>query len=343
MARPTRLQIILVSGWDLVNIEKMSMPATMIQATRACPISGSKDAYEVCSKDRHGKPLRNIISANSGLIYVDPVPFENTEEFYKTEYRKSYKCVHRPKPKHVYRAGKVAMGRFSRLSKYLPEGAQCLDAGSSSGEFVYLLNQRSFRAQGVEANLPYAEYSESELNLSVSKSPFSEFKTEEKFDLITMFHVLEHLENPVRDLSHLGQFLKPEGKLVIEVPNILYPDMAFSHKWHPGHLFSFTDQTLSLLLEKAGFSTISCAPIGDGGNLWGVFEISEGGHSKQSIESQRSLCVSNLHELEKGKMDYKLNIINYFKFIPKLLNQLVEKKFANPKSGKEILDQLYST
>ncbi len=321
----------------------MSLTSKKVQASRPCPISGATDAIEVCSTDRHGKPLRNLISSESGLIYVDPVPFENTEEFYKTEYRKSYKGVHRPKPKHVYRAGKIAMERHFRLSQYLPDEANCLDAGSSSGEFVYLLNQRSFRTQGVEANLPYAEYSESELNLSVTKSPFSEFKTEEKFDLITMFHVLEHLENPVRDLSHLGQFLKPGGKLVIEVPNILYPDMAFSHKWHPGHLFSFTDQTLPLLLEKAGFSTISCAPIGDGGNLWGVFEISEGGHSKQLIESQRSLCVSNLHELEKGKMDYKLNIKNYFKFIPKLLNQLVEKKFANAKSGKEILDQLYST
>ena len=76
-----------------------------------------------------------------------------------------------------------------------------------------------------------------EHGISVSISPFSEYQTDEKFDLITIFHVLEHLENPVRDLSCLAGFLKPDGKLVIEVPNILYPDMAFSHKWHPGHLF----------------------------------------------------------------------------------------------------------
>ena len=107
----------------------MALPATMIKASRPCPISGTSDAYEVCSRDRHGQPLRNIISADSGLIYVDPVPFENTEEFYKTEYRKSYKGVHAPKPKHVYRAGNVALQRFSRLSKLLSQGARCLDAG----------------------------------------------------------------------------------------------------------------------------------------------------------------------------------------------------------------------
>ena len=52
-----------------------------------------------------------------------------------------------------------------------------------------------------------------------------------------MFHVLEHLENPVRDLRHLAESLRIGGKMVIEVPNILYPNMAFSNKWHPGHLF----------------------------------------------------------------------------------------------------------
>ena len=330
-----------MSGRDLVNIEKMSSPANVIEATRACPISGSKDAYEICSKDRHGKALRNIISANSGLIYVDPVPFENTEEFYKTDYRKSYKGVHSPKPKHVYRAAKVAMRRFSRLSSYLSKGAKCLDAGSSSGEFVYFLKNKGFDAQGVEANIPYAEYSQAELGIAVSISPFSEYQTEQKFDLITMFHVLEHLENPVRDLSYLGGFLKPGGKLVIEVPNILYPNMAFSHKWHPGHLFSFSDKTLSLLLAKAGFKTISCSPIGDGGNLWGVFERSINLVDANKLES--SIVVQNFEQLMKAKWAYRFNICNYFKFFPKMIKQVIEKKSSKAKSGKEILDDLYKS
>jgi 2-polyprenyl-3-methyl-5-hydroxy-6-metoxy-1,4-benzoquinol methylase len=322
----------------LVNIRKMPLTSTQIKASRACPISGSFDAFEVAQKDRHGKPLRNIISLESGLIYVDPVPFENTEEFYKTEYRKSYKGVHRPKPKHIYRAGKIAMERYSRLSQYLPEGANCLDAGSSSGEFVYFLNKRDFRAQGVEANLPYAEYSESELDLSITKSPFSEFTSDEKFDLISMFHVLEHLENPVRDLSHLGQILKPGGKLAIEVPNILYPNMAFSHKWHPGHLFSYTDQTLSLLLRKAGFQAISCTSIGDGGNLWGVFERSS---KIVEIEMSNEYAEKTLNTLRKQRFQYYCNVSNLVKFFGKIPSMISEKKNTKGFSGKEILDRLY--
>ena len=310
-----------------------------IQASRPCPISGSNDAFVVSTRDRHGKPLRNIMCRNSGLIYVDPVPFENTEEFYQTEYRKSYKGVQSPKPKHVYRAGKIAMGRYSRLEKLLPSSARCLDAGSSSGEFVYLLNSKGFIAQGVEANIPYAEYSQTQLEIPVSISPFSEFKSEEKFDLITMFHVLEHLENPIRDISHLGNLLKLGGYFVIEVPNILYPDMAFSHKWHPGHLFSFSAMTLSMLMQKAGFKTISCAPMGDGGNVWGVFQFDS---SRDPLSSPNPVpCNSVLEELSKGRVLYHLRLWNYLKFIPKGLGQILEKVSTGGKSGREILDEIY--
>ena len=313
----------------------------VISPQKPCPITGSTQAYEVCKVDRHGKALRNIISSESGLIYVDPVPFENTEEFYKTEYRKSYKGVHCPKPKHIYRAGKIALARFSRLVEYLPPKATCLDAGSSSGEFVYLLSSKGFDAQGVEANLPYANYSQAELSLSVTKAPFSEFKTEKKFDIITMFHVLEHLENPIQDLSRLGEFLKPGGKLIIEVPNILYPDMAFSHKWHPGHLFSFTDNTLARLLEKAGFRTLTSSSIGDEGNLWGVFEKLKDPQAQRTASSQMPSANEVLEDLLNQQTKYYLRLSNFFKIFKKIPVMISEKVKSRSLSGKEILDRLY--
>jgi 2-polyprenyl-3-methyl-5-hydroxy-6-metoxy-1,4-benzoquinol methylase len=323
----------------LRNIDCMPFPSKLVKASRGCPISGSTDAVIVSCKDRHGKPLRNIMCQKSGLIYVDPVPFENTEEFYQTEYRKSYKGVHRPKPKHVYRAGKIALERYYRLSTHLPPSANCLDAGSSSGEFVYLLQSRDLNAQGVEANIPYAEYSQSQLEIQVSISPFSEFKTEEKFDLITMFHVLEHLEYPIRDLSHLGKLLKPEGFFVIEVPNILYPNMAFPHKWHPGHLFSFSAQTLSMLMQKAGFKTISCEPVNDGGNLWGVFRLNQSDEINQKTDGSSS--GDELNVLKNQRLKYYANPSNLVKFATKIPYAITELVNSRGQSGREILDNLY--
>ena len=96
----------------------MPLPVKKIKVSRPCTITGNSDAHEVCLEDRHGKSLRNIISADSGLIYVDPVTFQNTEELHKTKYRKSYKGVHQPKPKYVYRTNEVLENLLTQRTKY---------------------------------------------------------------------------------------------------------------------------------------------------------------------------------------------------------------------------------
>ncbi len=312
----------------------------LVDTGRACPISGSKQGYLVSEKDRHGQPLRNVISKESGLIFVDPVPFENTEEFYKTEYRKSYKGVHRPKPKHVYRAGGNALQRYERIKSLVSEHANTLDAGSSSGEFVYLMKSRGFRAQGVEANQPYAEYSQKELGIDVAVQPFSEFRTEEEFDLISMFHVLEHLEHPIRDLTHLCKSLKNDGVFIIEVPNILYPNMAFRNKWHPGHLFSYSQETLSALGQTVGLQVIDCTPIGDGGNLWGVFRKCQETNGEPKTADD-SFAEQILAGLQRASFAYYKNPSNYFKVFKKLVKQTKEISASRKKTAKQILDSLY--
>ena len=317
----------------------MSSSSKLVNASRGCPISGSTDAVLVSSEDRHGKPLRNIMCQKSGLIYVDPVPFENTEEFYKSEYRKSYKGVHRPKPKHIYRAGRLALKRISRIEPLIDKLSACLDAGSSSGEFVYLMRKNGYEIQGVEANEPYAEFSMKSLDVPVSITPFSKFKPEREFDLITMFHVLEHLENPVRDLRHLAESLRVGGKMVIEVPNILYPDMAFSNKWHPGHLFSYTKESLSALMKIVGLEVIRCDDVDDGANLWGEFsKVQEMNPSPPKHSLQPEEVFETIH---KDKFFYYFRFQNYLKFIPKSIRQLKEKIHSMGKNPTEILDQLY--
>jgi 2-polyprenyl-3-methyl-5-hydroxy-6-metoxy-1,4-benzoquinol methylase len=312
-----------------------------VTTSRPCPISNSNAAWVVSDHDRHGKKLRNVLSTNSGLIFVDPVPFENTEEFYKSEYRKSYKGVHQPKPKHIYRAGRLALKRISRIEPLIDKLSACLDAGSSSGEFVYLMRKNGYEIQGVEANEPYAEFSMKSLDVPVSITPFSKFKPEREFDLITMFHVLEHLENPVRDLRHLAESLRIGGKMVIEVPNILYPNMAFSNKWHPGHLFSYTKESLSSLMKIVGLEVIRCDDVDDGANLWGEFrKVQEMNPSPPEQSLQPEEVFETIH---KDKFSYYFRFQNYLKFIPKSIRQLKEKIHSMGKNPTEILDQLHES
>ena len=82
---------------------------------------------------------------------------------------------------------------------------------------------------------------------------------EGKYDLITAFHVVEHLESPAEKLRELSKHLKPDGRLIVEVPNAddvlltLYESEAFSRfTYWSCHLYLFNAKTLAMLGEKAG-------------------------------------------------------------------------------------------
>ena len=310
-----------------------------VNTKRACPLSGSHSAYVVSDKDRHGENLRNVISKESGLIFVDPIPFENTEEFYKKEYRKSYKGIITPKKKHIYRAGKNALSRYNRIKSTVDIGDSILDAGSSSGEFVYLLKSRGHKAKGLEANEGYAMFGKKELGIDVEAKAFSEFKSELKFDAITMFHVLEHLENPISTLEHLSSFLKPDGFLIIEVPNILYPSMSFIQKWHPGHLFSYCTETLAKIAEGISMEVVLCETISDGGNIFSVFKKSPIVNPEQP--STKFIPEDKLKLLLVQKRRYFFKVTTYLKFMLKIKKSVTEWIKTKSKSPKAILDEIY--
>ena len=107
--------------------------------------------------------------------------------------------------------------------------------------------------------------------------------------------------------------------------------------------FFIHGKTLPLLLDKAGFKTVYCSPIGDGGNLWGVFERLERLEDAAKLQMDKSIAVQNYDQLMKGKWAYWFNIRNCFKFIPKLIQQFEENKFTKARGGKDILDNLYSS
>jgi SAM-dependent methyltransferase len=80
------------------------------------------------------------------------------------------------------------------------------------------------------------------------------------YDVVFLFHVLEHLKDPIEELSTIAECVAPGGSIVLEVPNVddalltLYDCEAFkSHYYWKCHLFYYSAHTLSLLLKKAGF------------------------------------------------------------------------------------------
>lgn len=149
--------------------------------------------------------------------------------------------------------------RFQYLKSFVA-AKSVLDFGCGAGGFLLKAKQVASKVYGVELEKRLQDHFLAH-NLSIFENidiVLSEHGGL-KFDVITMFHVLEHLPDPKAMLIDLASLLNKGGEIIIEVPHAddalltLYECEAFSHfTYWSCHLFLFTVKTLGLLAEKAG-------------------------------------------------------------------------------------------
>ena len=163
--------------------------------------------------------------------------------------------------------------------------------------------------KGVELEKRVKSYWEG--NLEIDFNLDNSIKEKETFDVITMFHVLEHIKDPISTLREISKCIKPNGEIIIEVPSsedallTLYncePFQNFSY-WS-NHLFLFNNDTLEMIIKKAGLKvnlienyqryTLS-------NHLYWLSKGEPGGHNKWSFLSSSAIDVAYSKSLEKIK------------------------------------------
>jgi 2-polyprenyl-3-methyl-5-hydroxy-6-metoxy-1,4-benzoquinol methylase len=237
----------------------------------ACNLCGGHEVRELSRRSRSGQPLRTVACIACGLVWSDPRPHD-ARRFYEDEYRLAYKHTFEPKPKHVLRAGKVALARLRAIEPYLRPASRVLDVGSGGGEFAYLLQSRGHDVLGVEPNRGYADYAAREYGLHIERGFIDDVALPAaNFDLITIWHVLEHTEHPAAVLARLRSALKPGGVLIVEVPNVEATCQAPRSTFHEAHLYNFNRATLARMAERAGLEPLALSLSADGGNIFAAF------------------------------------------------------------------------
>jgi SAM-dependent methyltransferase len=256
-----------------------SMPLHTCSTTPVenCEICHGDRFTQVGSKDRGGLALRTVICEDCGLVFSDPRPnSQEIDDFYRESYRVAYKQAWQPRLKHTYRAGKVAEERLDYLMPLLAPGRTICDFGSGGGELVFILRELGYDASGIEPNTGYAEYSRDILGIPVQIGGFTSARVgQDSLDLVTLFHVAEHLEHPVHALRTIAGWLRKGGRLLVEVPNVESRCIWPSSRFHQAHLYNFNPATLEQAGRRAGLSVVDSFASSDGGNIMCVFEKPE--------------------------------------------------------------------
>ncbi len=251
---------------------RLNHPGALLKGNSACPLCGERSSQIIANKDgKTNEPLITVSCSQCGLGRIDPLPSDQAlADWYAKQYRQAYKSAVQPALRHVLRAGRNALWRWQWLRQNSTglepdtnsQPKRSLDIGSSSGEFVYLLHRLGFEAKGIEPHEGYATYARNLLGIDINNGTLQHCLSSEQpssLDLISMFHVLEHLPEPVAALRSIGEKLKPDGLLYIEVPNAMRlcsPHYMFFR----AHTLYFTGRTLRNLLESSGFKIVSQSP-----------------------------------------------------------------------------------
>jgi 2-polyprenyl-3-methyl-5-hydroxy-6-metoxy-1,4-benzoquinol methylase len=146
--------------------------------------------------------------------------------------------------------------RFEHFKKFI-KNKKILDYGCGWGAFLELANKIS-NCSGVEIREKCIMFIKSKLKKIRVENNINYFHS--KFDVITLFHVLEHLENPIAHLKNIKTFLNPRGKLIIEVPsavNILLELKQFrKFSFWSEHLVLHTKKSLHKFIKDAGYKKV---------------------------------------------------------------------------------------
>ena len=148
------------------------------------------------------------------------------------------------------------------IKKLKPHGS-ILDVGCGTGQFLKTMQGSLWTVSGVEPNDQARKKAEQLLHLLI----FNNIEQlTESYDLITLWHVLEHLPNLNRSLQKINALLKSDGRLLIAVPNHSSGDAhLYQEYWAgfdaPRHLWHFNKKSMVLFLQKHGFLVKKIIPM----------------------------------------------------------------------------------
>lgn len=216
----------------------------------------------LCSGQEHtvtleSGPYRLWKCQGCGLVSLCPMPPENQEPLLYGEgyYSRGLAVL----PARLW-APALRLLRWSQVRKVVGrrEKGRILDVGCGDGRFLEAMARRGWEVRGVETSAEGYRLARDRLGPSIWNAELGDCAFPESyFDVVTLWHVLEHVAYPLELLPEVRRVLKDDGVLIIAVPDIesVEARLAGAGWFHldlPRHLFHYSPRTLVALLERTG-------------------------------------------------------------------------------------------
>lgn len=195
-----------------------------------------------------------------GFVFTQGAPGPDAiARYYQSQDYISHSDTRKGMMNRLYHTARNIMLRMKwRMVRRVVPGGRLLDIGCGTGYFPGFMKKKGFEAMGVEVDPNARAFAGKEFALKVfSPEEFIGREIEGQFDVITLWHVLEHVHDLHLYMERMKDYLDPQGSLVIALPNFTALDARhYKEYWAgydvPRHLWHFTPSTLKKLALDHG-------------------------------------------------------------------------------------------
>lgn len=236
-----------------------------------CPVCQSQNFEEYLTiKDYtvSQEQFKIVTCKKCGFKFTNSRPDKNgIDKYYQAESYISHTNTSKGLISKIYQEVRkfTLKGKLNLINSLSPKKGKLLDVGCGTGMFLNIARQNGWNVNGIEPDAGARAMAEEINQIEIKKEILNAFQSE-TFDIISLWHVLEHIHLLNETIEYLKVRLSQDGSLIIAVPNHESKDAEiYQEQWAaydvPRHLYHFSQHSIKELFAKHGFELKKTLPM----------------------------------------------------------------------------------